>query len=242
NSTLAVAGDATFNSDVGISGDTTMSGNLGVSGNSLFQGTVDITDDLNVTIGDASATGTGPFTQLDVNGSGMNLVVDDRAGNSSQVEVTATSVSLTQNGSGFSSSGGTTRLTGTTSTVVSGGSTQMVLSDSGVNFSGAGGAPVRLSGVADGVAPTDAVNVRQLGALEGKLSGAIAGTMAMTQLPTITANESFSFGVAVGGYNGQSAFALGGTARLDNNMVLRGAAQYSKEGGVGAAVGIGWSW
>jgi autotransporter adhesin len=172
----------------------------------------------------------------------MTLVVDDRNGNSSQLNVTATTIDLTQNGSGMTTTGGATKLTGTTSTAIAGGSTQMLLTASGANFSGSGGAPVRVSGVADGVAPTDAVNVRQLGALESQLSAAIAGTMAMSQLPGISGDENYSFGVSVGGYNGEAAFALGGMARLDRNIILQGAAQYCVEGGVGAALGVGWSW
>ena len=66
--------------------------------------------------------------------------------------------------------------------------------------------------------------------------------MAMTQLPQPEPGKQYSFGVALGGFNGEAGFAMGGAARLDDNMILRGAASYSDAGGAGAAVGIGWSW
>jgi hypothetical protein len=263
DSTLNVSGAATFQSDVGVSGNTTLDGTLdvsgattldstlnvsgaatfqsdvGVSGNSIFNGTVLIEDEttiravLNVDVGE---------TTLDVNGVGMNLVVDDGFGNTSQLEVTSTRVALTQSGSGFTSEVGNTSVIGANTATITGGGTSMDLTNTGVNFSGPGGAPVRLSGVADGIAPTDAVNVRQLGALESQMSAGIAGTMAMSQLPTIMSDQNYSFGLALGTFNGESALAVGGTARFENNMTVRGALQNSTAGGLGVAVGIGWSW
>lgn len=103
-----------------------------------------------------------------------------------------------------------------------------------------------LSGVADPVNATDAVNLRtlqrELGSLESELSGGIAQTMAMTQLPYPEPGQDFSFGMALGGFNGEAGFAMGGAARLSDTMVLRGSASYSDAGGAGGAVGIGWSW
>jgi len=240
---LDVTGDSSVGGTLDVAGLTTLAAGVVVTGPSVFTGTVDITG--NTSIGGELQVLVGETT-LDVNGTGMNVIVDDGVGNSGRVNMSSTSVSLIQNGNGFTATGGVAQVTGTNSTVISGGTTTMTLNNSGANLSGAGGAPVRLSGVADGVAPTDAVNVRQLGAqmgaLESQLSGAIAGTMAMTQIPTIRPGDTYSFGVALGAYNGESAFALGGSAQLDDNITLSGAAQYSDQGGLGAAIGVGWSW
>lgn len=120
------------------------------------------------------------------------------------------------------------------------------MTSSGVNLSGAGGAPLRLSGVADPVSATDAVNLRtmqrEIGSLETEMSAGIAQSMAMTQLPYPDLDKNFSFGGAVGHFNGKMGMAVGGAARLDGHTMLRGAASYSSAGGLGVAAGVGWSW
>lgn len=74
------------------------------------------------------------------------------------------------------------------------------------------------------------------------MSAGIAQSMAMAQLPYPDPGKEHSFGIALGGFNGKGGFAMGGTARLEGNMVLRGAASYSDAGGAGGALGTGWSW
>ena len=194
-----------------------------VPGDSIFSGNVDITgrtdisDNLDVDVG---------VTTLNVNG---------------------TSVNLSAAGDGFYADVGNAR--------VSGGTSSINVTDTGVALSGSGGAPVLLSGVADPVSGTDAVNLQTMqrefaalesnmsfGALESNMSAGIAQSMAMAQLPYPDPGKEHSFGIALGGFNGKGGFAMGGTARLEGNMVLRGAASYSDAGGAGGALGIGWSW
>ncbi|KQI66889.1 hypothetical protein AN189_18465, partial [Loktanella sp. 3ANDIMAR09] len=209
-----------------------------------FSGSVDIAGPTTVSNSFTVMTGT---STLDVNSDSVMITSGGEGGGT--LTVTPTSVSLTQNGAGLTSSGGRTTITGTEtiisgseSATLSGGGTSLVLNSSGLNISTPSGAPTIISGVADGVAPNDAVNVRQLGALEGKMSAGIAQSMAMSQLPGLTADETYSFGAAMGGFNSEYALALGGSARLDNNLTVRGAASYSDASGLGVAAGVGWSW
>ena len=217
-------------------------GTLAVTGNSVFSGTVNIAGPTNIT--DTLDVQVGATT-LDVNGSSFNVQVG--SGPNSTLDVTSTSVELsTAGGSGFTASSGNANVTGTTTAVVSGGTSAITVSNTGVALSGASGAPVILSGVADPVSGTDAVNLRtmqrELGALESEMSAGIAQSMAMTQLPNPDPDKQYSFGVALGGFNGEAGLAMGGAARLEGNTMLRGAVSYSDAGGVGAAAGIGWSW
>ncbi|MFC0281506.1 YadA-like family protein, partial [Falsigemmobacter intermedius] len=236
--------DTSVNGELGVTGNATVLGNTNLGGTLNVEGATTLQSTLLVegatTINNTLLVSTGDTT-FDVNGTSANLTVDDGT-NASSLAVTSTTVSLTNSGSGMTSSSGATTVTGTTQATITGGTTSMLVSNSGVNFSGAGGAPVRLSGVADGVAPFDAVNVRQLEQMDRRLSAGIAGTMAMTQLPTISAGESSSFGIAFGHYNSQSALAMGGAVRVTDSMTVRGALQHSSVGGTGGAVGLGWSW
>jgi autotransporter adhesin len=145
---------------------------------------------------------------------------------------------LTQNGSGvvIEEAGGTT------TTSIIGGTSTVTVSDSGVRLSGSGDAPLVISNVADGVAANDAVNVRQLGALESKLSAGIAQSFAMSQLPALSNDATYSFGAAIGAFNGETAIAFGGSFRIDETVVIKGAASHSSAGETGGAIGIGWSW
>jgi hypothetical protein len=218
--------------DVDVSGDLDVTGATSLSSTLLVEGATTINDTLIVDVG---------ATTFDVNGTRANLTVQS-GGNSSALNVEATTVSLTNNGSGITSAAGRATVTGTTRTTITGGTSSMLVDNSGVSFSGTGGAPLRVTGVSDGFAPFDAVNVRQLQQMDGRLSAAIAGTMAMTQLPSMSAGENFAFGIAVGHYNSQNAFALGGAIRVADTMTLRGAVQHSSTGGTGGAIGAGWSW
>ena len=125
--------------------------------------------------------------------------------------------------------------------VMQGGTTSLAVTNSGLNLSGAGGAPVVISGVANGVAPNDAINVSQLNSISAKLSGGIAMSMAMSQMPQPQGDHRFAVGVALGNYNGESAFAIGGATLLDNNWAVRGSVSRAS-GQTGAGLGLGYSW
>jgi autotransporter adhesin len=247
NGATTFTGSTTQTGDASITGNTTQTGNIGltgdlnVNGDSIFAGDVDISgatsinNTLDVQIG---------TTTLDVNGSGFNVQVGTSP--NSSLDVTSTTVQLsTASGSGFAASSNTASLTGTSNAIVSGGASTINVSSSGVALAGSGGAPVRLSGVADPTSGTDAVNLRtmrrELGALESLMSSGIAQSMAMSHLPYPDAGQQYSFGYAVGGFNGEAGAAIGASMR-EGNMVARGSLSYSSHGTLGGALGVGWSW
>lgn len=126
-------------------------------------------------------------------------------------------------------------------TTLSGGnfSTSMTLSDNGARFSNsATGAPVAVTGVADGRSDFDAVNVRQF-------ASAVASAAAMTNIPGVDTNKQASVGVGLGNFMGHSALAFGGNYRFSSNGVFKASvATGLNSGGSQATVGLGagWSW
>lgn len=126
-------------------------------------------------------------------------------------------------------------------TTLSGGnlSTSMTLNDNGARFSNsATGAPVTVTGVADGRSDSDAVNVRQF-------AGAVASTAAMTNIPGVDTNKQASIGIGFGNFMGHSALAFGGNYRFSSNGVFKASvATGLNSGGSQATVGLGagWSW
>lgn len=135
-------------------------------------------------------------------------------------------------------------ITGTNSTVLSGGGTSATLDNSGVTFAGSGSAPVTVTGVANGVASYDAVNVRQLHSLENMLSGGIAASTAVANIPPVEAGQTFNFGVGLGNYNSKSALAVGGAYRFAPNGQVRASLASGLNSGAKTQFGIGagWSW
>ena len=133
-----------------------------------------------------------------------------------QVSVSADNVSATiQNGSGaargLTVEEGRTTLSGGTST------TFLVLDDFGAEFRDTAGNAVQIHGVADGRAPTDAVNVSQLEDLGDATFRGIAISMAMESiLPDPGRRFRLNLGSAY--YNSQGAFGLTGSGRLTEDV------------------------
>ena len=128
--------------------------------------------------------------------------------------------------------------------------------DGSVNYSqavlGNGQAPggTRISNVAPGVLPMDAVNVNQLNQVRSQVAEvariaytgtAMAMAMSGTYLPTLSAGEK-TVGVGVGSYKGYSAVALTFKALAGDGKMSWGAgiSTTGKEWGVNA--GVGWKW
>ncbi|WP_309148887.1 YadA-like family protein [Variovorax paradoxus] len=108
----------------------------------------------------------------------------------------------------------------------------------------------RISNVAPGILPGDAVNVQQLNQVQSQVgdvariaySGtAMAFAMSGTYLPTLYPGEK-TVGVGLGSYKGYSAVALTFKALSDDGKMSWGAGLTTtgKEWGVNA--GIGWKW
>jgi hypothetical protein len=141
------------------------------------------------------------------------------------------------------------------------GQTTLKMDDSGITFATAFGlAPVRVHGVADGVAPTDAVNKRQLDALstqvdqfdgristlenrvdkmDKRMSAGIASTMAAVNIPQVDSDKTFALGVGMGSYNSESALAVGASYRVAPDAVLKASVASGSGSGSKAAFGVG---
>jgi hypothetical protein len=127
-----------------------------------------------------------------------------------------------------------------TSTVLTGGtnSTSLTLNDAGATFANTTtGGPARVTGVADGTTRFDAVNFGQL----TEVYGGIASVAAMANIPAPAPGKNFSIGLGYGNFEGESAFALGGAARLTDNVSVQASAGRSDDNhSFGAGVGFSW--
>jgi autotransporter adhesin len=106
----------------------------------------------------------------------------------------------------------------------------------------------RITNVAAGVAPTDAVNVSQLRAMQqqvGEVSriaySGIAMAAALAGMPQVDVNKKFNLSLGVGNYAGYSALAIGGSARINQDTVMKFGIS-SSSGRFLVNVGVGFSW
>jgi hypothetical protein len=172
-------------------------------------------------------TATGTTTGVNITGTGATngvVLTGNTTGTAaaSTVKLNSTTASMATATAG----GGSLVVTNVTSSVLTGGSvaggTNLTLNDGGANFANNGsGAPVRVTGIADGTTSFDAVNFQQFKALEKKLSSGVASTTAIANIPQVDQDKTFAVGVGVGNYNGQTAVAVGMTYRPMPNAVLK---------------------
>ena len=134
-----------------------------------------------------------------------------------------------------------------------------------VTQSGIDAAGNKITNVAAGTDPTDAVNVSQLNArlgatgqvaaaklqqLEDKIdknqdraNAGIAGAIAQGTIPQVTRPSAFGLGVGTGYYGGQSALAVGASAMTDGgNWIFKGNVSVNSKGRVGAGAGALFQW
>ncbi|WP_428086763.1 YadA-like family protein [Candidatus Thioglobus sp.] len=207
--------------------------NVGAGGLSVT-GTTTLTDSLTQTGGDTSLTAVGG-ANLSVNGGGVTATSSDGLSVISANDGSASV--LVTNGAG-----NTHGLTvGTTNTTLSGGvnSTTLTLDDSGATFGDALGAPVTVTGVADGTNPFDAVNVRQL----DKVSKGVSMSMAMDGIPQAFGGQSV-IGVGIGRFDGNNALAIGGSYHDDENGItysIKAARSTGSNPTNAASAGVGWA-
>lgn len=121
----------------------------------------------------------------------------------------------------------------------------------------------RVENVADGVAPTDAVNVQQLnqavgasGALVGQVqdlgrqvgnnrkiaSSGTAIAMAAASVPALESDRRFGIGVGTGTYDGRSAISVAGAARISRNVQVKLNLGTGSNGKAAAGAGALFSW
>ena len=115
-------------------------------------------------------------------------------------------------------------------------------------------APVTLSNVADGKAPNDAVNVKQLqemgaglnnriDAVEDNANAGTATAMAVAGLPQAYMPGKSMVSMSGGVYRGESGYALGySTISEGGNWVIKAAASGNSQGYFGGTAGVGYQW
>jgi hypothetical protein len=98
----------------------------------------------------------------------------------------------------------------------------------------------QIRNLANGTAPGDAVNFGQLETTRKDLSAGIASAAAMANIPLVEAGKSFAVGVGVGSHDGHSAYAVGGSYRMNSTTVIRGSVAGGSRGKstVGAGLSI----
>ena len=119
---------------------------------------------------------------------------------------------------------------------------------------GAPGSERRITNVAAGVAPTDAVNVSQLGQIQASVNNqinqiasvaytGIAMSMAMSgsYLPNLEPGEK-ALGVGVGTYQGYNAYALSFKSLSQSGNTSWGFSVSTDGTQWGANVGVGYKW
>lgn len=101
----------------------------------------------------------------------------------------------------------------------------------------------RITNVADGIAPTDAVNMRQLDRVEKDSRAGISSVAALAGIPSMSDSEDGVLGVGVGTYKGESSIAVGATKRISDSATFKfGVGTSTSSGSVTGSFGIGIKW
>lgn len=113
---------------------------------------------------------------------------------------------------------------------------------------GSSGNERRVTNVADGIRPTDAVNVRQLARTEQRISNlredsfsGIASVAALAAIPDPSPGKRNSLGIGYGNYKGENAVALGYKSEITSNIRVTAGVAYSSNN-VTTNAGVGFSW
>lgn len=232
--TLGVTGNATVGGTLGVTGNTTIAGTLttqsiNTQGNQTISGTLGVTGNTTVggTFGVTGATTLSGVTSIGGSGAGGNAIA---VTNSGVALASGANASIVLNNSGAAIAGGATTLNLSTA--------------NGARFGGANGAPVVVSGVANGGNEFDAVNFGQFQDLRKRMAKGISTTSAMVNIPQVTEGKMFQIGVGVGGFDSETGVAVGGSARVGTAGIVKasvgtGTGNHSK---TVWGIGGGWSW
>jgi autotransporter adhesin len=120
-----------------------------------------------------------------------------------------------------------------------------VANQTGTVSVGSAGNERRITNIAAGEAPTDAVNMQQFqGGLSEIARNAYSGTastIALTMVPEVDATKNLAIGVATAGYKGYQAVAVALSARVTQNLKVKvGAGISSATTTVGAGAAYEW--
>ena len=106
-----------------------------------------------------------------------------------------------------------------------------------------------ITNVAPGVNPTDAVNVAQLQGVQQNINdvaraaySGVAMAGALAGLPQVEQGKTFQIAAGVGNYAGYSAIAIGASARVTQNTIIKVGASATDGAHVLVNAGVGYSW
>ncbi|WP_433705403.1 YadA-like family protein [Paraburkholderia sacchari] len=128
-----------------------------------------------------------------------------------------------------------------------------VANDSNTVSVGSQGNERRITNVAPGQGPTDAVNMGQLQSGMNSLQNGVnsvarnaysgvAAATALTMIPDVDPGKTIAVGVSTANYKGYQAAALGLSARVSDNLKLKAGAGYSAGGGSTVGAGMSYQW
>ena len=138
-----------------------------------------------------------------------------------------------------------------TATTLSGGGlnnpSQLSLTATGASFGNGSpgapiGAPITVTGVADGVNPYDAVNMRQLNQMTNIVSTGVASIAAMSNIPDLSPTKKFGIGVGYGNFQGNSAVAIGASGRLSSALTVKASVGSGYNSNTSVGTGLTFSW
>ncbi|MFX1763036.1 YadA-like family protein [Paraburkholderia sp. A1RI-2L] len=118
---------------------------------------------------------------------------------------------------------------------------------------GSAGNERRITNVAAGVNPTDAVNMGQfqsgMNSLQSGLSsvarnayGGVAAATALTMIPDVDQGKTIAVGVGTANFQGYQAAAIGATARITQNIKVKLGGGYAASGGATYGAGMSYQW
>ena len=239
-------GNALIQGNLGVSGVTTTNG-ISNNGTLVNNGNVNVTG--NTTIGGTLTSGAISAPSLGITGNatiggtlgvGGSLTVGSTSGTGGNtITVGSSGIVLTTPGVGANN----VTVNSSGSSITGGGAT-LAMANGRATFAGANTSPITVTGVANGSNQFDAVNFGQLDDLEKQMSRGIAATGALMNIPQVEQNKTFALGVGVGGFNGETGWAIGGSLRVAKDGIIK--ARVGGAGGGGSkavwGVGGGWSW
>jgi hypothetical protein len=245
--TLAVSGATTLNGTLGVGGLTSTSGisntgaltttTLGVTGNATLGGNVTASGTLGVT----GATTLNGATQVNntLGVTGATTIGSTAGTGGNTLSVSSSGITLSTPGVGANA----VVVTSDRSSITGGGAS-MTMANGRATFAGANTSPITVTGIADGQNQFDAVNFGQFQQLEKDMSRGISGATAVANIPQVDQGKPVALGIGVGGFNGETAFAIGGSARVAKDGVIKASVGFAGGGGSNTVWGVGgvWNW
>ena len=152
----------------------------------------------------------------------INVVRNNQTTGSPYVAVNSSGTAAQAIGNGSVAIGGGSKASAPNSVAIGEGSVADVTNTVSV---GSSGSERRITNVAAGQGPTDAVNMQQFqGGLSDMARNAYSGTasaLALTSIPEVDATKNLAIGVGTAGYKGYQAVAVGLSARVTQSLKVK---------------------